>query len=348
LDEPTSVLTPQAVDSLFATLRQLKKSGCSVLYISHKLDEIRALCDRCTVLRAGKVAGVVAAPARESSASLSRLMIGAEPSALQHRPLQAGAVVLAVRELQLEKQENFGVSLERVSLVLRAGEVLGIAGVSGNGQKELLAALSGEDPRARPGSIELAGHDISRAGPAERRALGLRFVPEERLGRATVPSHSLEKNALLTRRDSLPKGLLLPKRALRALSLGLIERFGVKARGPDAPAQSLSGGNLQKYVVGRELDAKPKLLIIAQPTAGVDVGAAAELRQALLELRDAGSALLVVSEELDELFELCDSLVVMANGRLSPRLSRADATRSLLGEWMGGLFPAPTEPACSS
>jgi len=348
LDEPTSVLTPQAVESLFATLRQLKQGGCSVLYISHKLDEIRALCDRCTVLRDGKVTGVVANPARESNASLSRLMIGAEPAKLEQRPLEAGAVVLAVRQLDLEKQDEFGVSLRGVSLELRAGEVLGIAGVSGNGQKELLSALSGEDARARPRSIELEGADISRADPARRRALGLRFVPEERLGRATVPSHSLEKNTLLTRKDSLPNGLLLQQKPLRALAQTLIERFGVKTRGSAAPAQSLSGGNLQRFVVGRELDAKPKLLIVAQPTWGVDVGAAAQIRRTLLELRDAGSALLVVSEELDELFELCDSLTVMANGRLSPRLRVADATRALIGEWMSGLWPDREEPACSS
>jgi simple sugar transport system ATP-binding protein len=170
----------------------------------------------------------------------------------------------------------------------------------------------------------------------------LHFVPEERLGRATVPVHSLADNGLLTRKDSLPPGPMLQRRPLRALARHLIERFGVKARGPDAPARSLSGGNLQKYVVGREIDAAPKLLIVSQPTWGVDVGAAAQIRRELLKLRDAGSALLVLSEELDELLELSDGLVVMAGGRLSPRVSRARASRDLIGEWMSGLWPEPS------
>ena len=343
LDEPTSVLTPQAVDELFVTLRRLADGGCSILYISHKLDEIRALCQRCTVLRGGKVKGTVADPASETNASLSRLMIGAEPPPLEHHPREPGQVVLEVSGLTLEKQDEFGVTLRGVSLCVQAGEVLGVAGVSGNGQNELLAALSGEDRRSRAGAIKLFGVDVARASPGRRRRLGLHFVPEERLGRATVPVHSLSTNTLLTRRASLSPGMLLSKSPLRKLAAHIIERFGVKARGPDASARSLSGGNLQKYVVGRELDAEPKLLIVAQPTWGVDVGAAAQIRGELLKLRDAGSALLLVSEELDELFELSDALVVIAGGRVSPRIARRDATRSLIGEWMSGLWPETVE-----
>jgi general nucleoside transport system ATP-binding protein len=343
LDEPTSVLTPQAVEQLFETLRRLAHDGCSILYISHKLDEIRALCDRCTVLRAGKVTGHVAQPSAESNASLSRLMLGAEPAPLVHREAERGRTALEVRHLELEKQDDFGVSLADVSLSIAEGEVLGVAGVSGNGQNELLSALSGEDRRAPPGTIALFGADIARQSPAQRRKLGLHFVPEERLGRATVPRHSLSENALLTRRDSVSPGLLLRKRPLRGLAQKLIERFGVKASGPDAAARSLSGGNLQKYVVGREIDANPKLLIVSQPTWGVDVGAAAQIRTELLKLRDAGSALLVMSEELDELFELSDALVVIAGGRVSPRIARREATRELIGEWMSGLWPGAAE-----
>lgn len=247
--------------------------------------------------------------------------------------------MLEVRGLSLEKEDQLGVTLANVSLSLRAGEVLGVAGVAGNGQNQLLAALSGEDRRAPPGSIELLGRDISRASPQRRRKLGLHFVPEERLGRATVPTHSLSDNVLLTRRDSVGPGPLLRKRPLRELARSVIARFGVKAGGPEASASSLSGGNLQKYVVGRELSASPKLLLVAQPTWGVDVGAAAQIRRELLRLRDAGSAVLLVSEELDELFELSDVLVVISNGRVSPRISRRDATRSLIGQWMSGLWP---------
>ncbi len=339
LDEPTSVLTPQAVDRLFETLRRLAKGGCSILYISHKLDEIRALCDRCTVLRAGKVTGHVARPAAETNASLSRLMLGAEPPALEHHPREPGDVVLQVSGLDLEQQDEFGVSLRGVSLNVAAGEVLGVAGVSGNGQNELLAALSGEDRRSPARSIKLFGQDIAHASPSRRRHLGMHFVPEERLGRATVPVHSLARNGLLTRKESLAPGLWLHRSRLRELARSIIQQFRVQARGPDSLARSLSGGNLQKYVVGREIDAQPKLLIVAQPTWGVDVGAATQIRSELLRLRDAGSALLVVSEELDELFELSDQLVVIANGRVSPRIARRDATRSLIGEWMSGLWP---------
>jgi len=339
LDEPTSVLTPQAALELFVTLRRLAESGCSILYISHKLDEIRALCQRCTVLRGGKVTGRVDTPARESNGSLSRLMIGAEPPPLEHHGGDPGELVLEVRGLSLDKEDEFGVTLANVSLALRAGEVLGVAGVSGNGQNELLAALSGEDRRALPGSIELFGRDIARASPEQRRKLGLHFVPEERLGRATVPTHSLSDNALLTRRDSVGPGPLLRKGPLRKLAESVIARFDVKARGPEASASSLSGGNLQKYVVGREIDAAPKLLIVSQPTWGVDVGAAARIRAELLSLRDAGTALLVLSEDLDELLALSDGLVVMANGRLSPRLARREANRTTLGAWMSSSWP---------
>jgi ABC-type uncharacterized transport system ATPase subunit len=338
LDEPTSVLAPQAIEPLFTTLRLLARGGCSILYISHKLDEIRALCQRCTVLRAGKVTGTVADPASESNASLSRLMLGAEPPPLAHHARDPGDLVLNVRQLSLEKQEHFGVSLQDVCLSVRSGEVLGIAGVSGNGQNELLAALAGEDTRAARGTIELFGRDATESGPRERRKLGVHFVPEERLGRATVPTHALSANAMLTREASVPSGPFFPRRSLGQLTERIIERFGVKARGASAPARSLSGGNLQKYVVGRELDAQPKLLLVAQPTWGVDVGAAAHIRSELLRLRDSGAALLVVSEDLDELFELCDGLVVMAKGKLSPRLARSAATREQVGAWMSGLW----------
>jgi len=339
LDEPTSVLTPQAVADLFVTLRRLAQHGCSILYISHKLDEIRALCDTCTVLRAGKVTGEVQKPASESNASLSRLMIGAEPEQLEHRPFAPGPVLLEVKDLTRDKPTEYGVALDRITFGVRSGEVLGIAGVSGNGQAELLAALSGEDSHAGGGSLSLLGTDVTHAGPTRRRKLGLHFVPEERLGRATVPSHSLSNNALLTRQATLPPSFLRKDKPLRRLAMHLIERFSVKASGPNAAARSLSGGNLQKYVVGREIDAAPRVLVVAQPTWGVDVGAAAQIRAEILKLRDTGSAVLLVSEELDELLELSDTLRVMAAGRISPPLAARDAPRSLIGEWMSGLWP---------
>ena len=339
LDEPTSVLTPQAVEKLFAVLHQLVAQGCSLLYISHKLHEIRALCSACTVMRAGQVTGVCD-PREESNASLSRLMIGAEPPALAHVSREAGDVVLDVQSLRLQTEDPFGVHLQGIDLQVRSGEVVGIAGVSGNGQRELLWALSGEDVRAPDNSIRMRGVDVARLGPAHRRKLGLHFVPEERLGRGAVPVMSLADNLLLTRTESVGAGGWIQGSKLKAQAQGIIDRFKVKASGPDAPARSLSGGNLQKFIVGREISAQPQLLIVSQPTWGVDVGAAAQIRAEILALRDAGCAVLVVSEELDELFEIADRLHVMAKGRLSPSLPRSQASTETIGEWMSGLWEA--------
>jgi ABC-type uncharacterized transport system ATPase subunit len=341
LDEPTSVLTPQAVEKLFVVLKKLASEGCSILYISHKLHEIRELCTACTVLRGGKVTGVCN-PSEESNASLSRLMIGSEPPQLQHHARQPGAAVLRVTDLKLAREDQFGVDLESISLEVRAGEVVGIAGVSGNGQKELLYALSGEDVRAQPGAIVMGSTDVSALHPGGRRKLGLHFVPEERLGRGAVPTLGLAHNLLLTRNESITApgfaGGWIKVKQLEAHAASIIKRFNVKAGGPRSAARSLSGGNLQKFIVGREIDAAPKLFIVSQPTWGVDVGAAAQIRGEILALRDAGCAVLVVSEELDELFEVSDRLHVIARGRLSPSVPVADATIEKIGEWMSGLW----------
>jgi general nucleoside transport system ATP-binding protein len=314
LDEPTSVLTPQAVDKLFVVLRQLADEGCSILYISHKLHEIRELCSECTVMRGGRVTGVCD-PRQETNASLSRMMIGAEPPALGERAYAPGPVVLEVDRLSLPSDDAFGTSLDGVRLQVRAGEVVGIAGVSGNGQGELLYCLSGENTGAPAGSVRMDGQDVSRLSPGRRRKLGLHFVPEERLGRGAVPTLSLAQNLLLTRRDAVGPFGWLKLGVLRQQAAGIIANYQVKANGPDAAAKSLSGGNLQKFIVGREIEAQPKLLIVSQPTWGVDVGASAQIRGEILALRDAGCAVLVVSEELDELFEICDRLHVIAKGR---------------------------------
>ncbi|HMN81254.1 MAG TPA: ABC transporter ATP-binding protein [Burkholderiaceae bacterium] len=342
LDEPTSVLTPQAVEKLFVVLRQLVAEGCSILYISHKLHEIRELCSACTVLRGGKVTGVCD-PREETNASLSRLMIGAEAPALRHRESSPGDVVLEVRGLSLPRQDQFGVNLDGVSFEVRAGEVVGVAGVSGNGQKELLHALSGEDGRAPAGSIRMFGRDISSSSPRIRRRSGMHFVPEERLGRGAVPTLALSANTLLTRTEAVTRAGWIRRRSTVALAEHLIRTYNVRAGGPAAAARSLSGGNLQKFIVGREIDVKPKLLIVSQPTWGVDVGAAAQIRGEILALRDEGCAVLVVSEELDELFEISDRVVVIAGGRMSPGIPASQATTSLIGEWMSGLWPR--EPA---
>ena len=298
---------------------------------------IRDRCTACTVLRAGRVTGTCD-PREESNASLSRLMIGAEPPQLQHRQAVLGDTVLRVQDLSLRRESPFGVDLDGLSLEVRAGEVVGIAGVSGNGQRELLYALSGEDTRAEPAMVQVSGQSVGRLGPNRRRALGLHFVPEERLGRGAVPSLGLAHNLMLTRREAVGRGGWIRMGALRQQARDIIERFNVRTGGPDAPARSLSGGNLQKFIVGREIDARPRLLVVSQPTWGVDVGAAAQIRAEILALRDAGCAVLVVSEELDELFELSDRLHVIAKGRLSPSLARAQASVERIGEWMSGLW----------
>ncbi|MCF8210918.1 MAG: ABC transporter ATP-binding protein [Rhodoferax sp.] len=341
LDEPTSVLTPQAVEKLFVVLKKLASEGCSILYISHKLHEIRELCNACTVLRGGKVTGVCN-PKEESNASLSRMMIGSEPPQLEHRPQKPGSAVMLVKGLNLPREDQFGVDLEDIHLHIRSGEVLGIAGVSGNGQRELLYALSGEDDRAPRGSIHMGEIDVSHMHPGRRRKMGLHFVPEERLGRGAVPTLSLAHNMLLTRTESIsmPRfaGGWIRVKELRAHAARIISQFMVKAGGPAALAKSLSGGNLQKFIVGREIDANPKLLIVSQPTWGVDVGAAAQIRGEILALRNAGCAVLVVSEELEELFEVCDRMHVIARGKLSPSIPLAEATIEKIGEWMSGLW----------
>jgi ABC-type uncharacterized transport system ATPase subunit len=346
LDEPTAVLTPQMAERLFVTLRQLAAEGCSIVYISHKLDEVRALCQRCTVLRGGRAVGSVD-PRQETNRSLSELMLGAAPPAPPVRTARIGEMALEVRGLSLAPADDRGVPLEGIDLGLRSGEILGVAGVSGNGQGELLAALSGEDRRAPGGSIRLHGRDISHASPRARRALGLHFVPEERIGRGSVPGLALAANTLLTRRESVGAGGWLHLGRARRLATRLIDRFKVSARGSEALAGSLSGGNLQKFIVGREVDAAPKVLVVGQPTWGLDVGAAALIRREIAALCDAGGAALIVSEDLEELFELCSDLVVIARGRLSPRIAVRDATPALIGQWMSGLFAEQAAPVAT-
>ncbi|MFC7475491.1 ABC transporter ATP-binding protein [Dankookia sp. GCM10030260] len=336
LDEPTSVLTPQEVEGLFAMLRRLAADGCSVLYISHKLEEIRALCTAATVLRAGRVVARCD-PRIETAESLAEMMMGGA-LARTSRPAthSTGAPCLVVDHLTMAADEPFGTTLRDVSLELRAGEILGIAGVAGNGQKELLAALAGER-RSAPGTVLLEGRPIGALGPAERRALGLAFIPEERLGRGAVAEYSLAENALLTRIDAVtaPRGLL-DLGAVDALAARLIARFGVRCAGIAALGRSLSGGNMQKFIVGREIDAGPRVLLAAHPTWGVDIGAALSIRQDLMTLAASGAGVLVVSEDLDELLEIADRIAVLGGGRISPPMPVAEATIEGIGLLMGG------------
>ncbi|MEG0821134.1 MAG: ABC transporter ATP-binding protein [Burkholderiaceae bacterium] len=336
LDEPTSVLTPQAVGILFETLRQLASEGVSIVFISHKLDEIRRLAHRCVVMRAGRMVASVD-PRSESEASLARLMIGDEPPSIASHTTAPGEVVLRAVGVVNDGDERGQGPLRQIALEVRRGQILGIAGISGNGQAQLLRALAGET-RGLPESAFLFGEPIGHLGPRERRARGLRYVPEERLGHGAVPEMTLTDNALLTG-DSLHSAGFLKRGAAVDFARQVIARYGVKAGGPQAIAASLSGGNLQKYIIGREIDNAPRVLLVSQPTWGVDVGAATVIRNALVALRDAGCAIIVVSEELDELFELSDVLMVMARGHLSPAVAAKDISVGEIGRWMAGLWP---------
>ncbi|AWM90117.1 ABC transporter [Pseudomonas sp. 31-12] len=344
LDEPTSVLTPQEADDLFTTLRRLAAEGCSILFISHKLGEVRALCHSATVLRGGRVAGHCV-PAECSDQQLARLMVGEAAELITDYPkVIGGDAFLNVNGLSWHNPDPFGCSLTDIDLEVRSGEIVGIAGVAGNGQDELLALLSGEERLIRNDSatIRFGGQPVADLHPDARRKLGLAFVPAERLGHGAVPELSLADNALLTAfQQGLISNGLIQRAKVEALAAEIIRRFGVKTPDTQAPARSLSGGNLQKFILGREILQQPKLLVAAHPTWGVDVGAAATIHRALIALRDAGAAILVISEDLDELFQISDRLGALCSGRLSPLRATVDTRLIDVGGWMAGQFDTP-------
>ncbi|WP_313042499.1 ABC transporter ATP-binding protein [Acinetobacter sp.] len=337
LDEPTSVLTPQAVKQLFKTLKLLASQGVSILYISHKLHEIKELCDEATILRNGLVTGHVY-PKDQSTSDLARLMIGRDLPTYQHVDFSGQKQQLfSVDDLNYESEDPFGISLKHIQLNLYGGEILGIAGISGNGQAELLSLLSGEQV-SKKGSIFFQGVDISLQSAGLRRDQGLGFVPEERLGRGAVPNMTLSQNGLLTAfRKELTDWGLINFTKMRAFAEQCIQNFGVKASGADAEARSLSGGNLQKFIVGREILQNPKVLIVSQPTWGVDVGAAMFIRQTLIDLSRQGVAILVISEELEELFEISDRICVLSAGQLSKPMKTTDTNAEQIGLLMSGI-----------
>jgi simple sugar transport system ATP-binding protein len=351
LDEPTSVLTPQEADDLFVTLRRLAAEGCSILFISHKLAEVRALCHSATVLRGGRVAGHCT-PAEYSDRQLARLMVGDAAELITDYPKVAGSeVFLHIQGLSWHNPDPFGCSLTAINLAVHSGEIVGIAGVAGNGQDELLALLSGEERLGRNNgaTIRFGGEPVAHLRPDARRQRGLAFVPAERLGHGAVPDLSLADNALLTafQQGLVSKGLI-QRGKVQALAQDIIRRFEVKTAGTQALARSLSGGNLQKFILGREILQQPKLLVAAHPTWGVDVGAAATIHRALIVLRDAGAAILVISEDLDELFQISDRLGALCGGQLSPLKATVDTRLTDVGGWMAGQFDAPQLSACAT
>ncbi|GLS42787.1 ABC transporter ATP-binding protein [Methylobacterium brachythecii] len=338
LDEPTSVLTPGEAEMLFTVLERLREEGRALLYISHRLDEVRRLCVRATILRGGKVVGACN-PREETARSLAAMMVGtAVRDVTPRQGVAPGKERLHLERLTLPAPGLHATSLRDVTLSVAGGEILGIAGIAGNGQAELFAALSGETRAPSPDAVRIDGKPVGGLRINARRRLGASFVPEERNGHAAAPLMSLSENALLSRYATAPLTQfgLLKLGSARDLAKRVIDAFDVRKAGPDPAAGTLSGGNLQKFVVGREILAEPGVLVINQPTWGVDAAAAAHIRQAVIDLAARGAAILVISQDLDELFEIAGSISVLHDGTLSPAIPTAETSREAVGLLMGG------------
>jgi simple sugar transport system ATP-binding protein len=336
MDEPTSVLTPQEVEILFKTLRQLASEGTAILYISHKLEEIRSLCDEATILRRGKVVATCT-PRDRTAREMAELMVGTVLTPPVRAGRAKGEVALQVAALSVASPIPFGTSLKDVSFAVRKGEVLGIAGVAGNGQDELLLALSGE-LKSQAAAVKIAGVAMGDKGPNERRHAGLVAAPEERLGHAAAPDMSLVENALLSGvvRQGLTTRGFIDWAAAEEFAAGIVKDFDVRTPGTHVAARALSGGNLQKFVVGRELSQTPSVIVINQPTWGVDAAAAAAIRQAILDRASGGAAVVVISQDLDELLEIADDFAALNGGRLTPTRPVDGLTVDEIGLMMGG------------
>lgn len=336
MDEPTSVLTPQEVEILFKTLQQLKAEGTSILYISHKLEEIRTLCDTATILRLGQVVGDCI-PRETTARQMAEMMVGSSLKTPERSGRTLGPVALDITGLSVSSPTEFGTALKNLHLIVREGEILGIGGVAGNGQEELLGVLSGEIT-TDAGAVKMAGQPIGRMGPTARRQLGVLTAPEERLGHAAAPDMSLTENALLTGvvRERLESHGFLKWGAARGFAERIIQAFDVRTPGPENAARSLSGGNLQKFVIGREVLQDPKVLVVNQPTWGVDAAAAASIRQALLDLAAGGAAVICISQDLDELMEIADNFAALNEGRLSEPRPTEGLSVDEIGLMMGG------------
>ncbi len=338
LDEPTAVLTPQEADQLFIVLERLRSEGRALLYISHKLEEVKRLCDTATILRGGKKVATCN-PREETAASLARMMVGADIGIVKAGAARATTVPrLVIKDLSLEPDDPHGTYLKNISLEVKGGEILGIAGVAGNGQDEIFAALSGERLSGAESNIVIDGEAAGLMSVTQRRRLGAAFVPEERLGHGTAPRMRLSENALLTGHAAshmVSHGFIDKPATLETVDK-TTKTFDVRKAKRDPEAASLSGGNLQKFIVGREILREPGVLVVSQPTWGVDAGAAAVIRQALLDLSGRGTAVLVISQDLDELAEISDRIAVMFHGHLSEPIPAASANREKLGLLMGG------------
>jgi simple sugar transport system ATP-binding protein len=345
LDEPTAVLTPQEVDDLFTILRQMVSDGRGLVFISHKIREVLALSDRITVLRNGKVAGT-ALPAKVTRKDLARMMVGREVIGVQTGP-STGATDsearLIVRDLHVVGDRG-AETVRALNLEVGSGEIVGIAGVSGNGQRELAEAIAGLRPVAS-GSIRLNGQEVAGRGPADIRDAGLGYVPEERMRDGVIADFSVLDNLMLidNRSPKYSKWGFLKGAAMKRRCEELVGAFNVKTPGLDTPAHNLSGGNIQKLILARELSGSPQVLLVAQPTRGIDVGATEYIHERLIEQRVNGTAILTISEDLDEVLAISDRILVMYEGEIIGTADPRTASREQLGLMMAGVRPDAQE-----
>ncbi len=336
MDEPTSVLNPMEIEQLFNTLRKLASEGTSILYISHKLNEVKELCNRATVLRGGKV--IRTCNIKDySTAEIAELMVGNSVKATVRTNKIFGETLLKIQNLYQDSEDPYGISIKNLNLEIKSGQILGIGGVSGNGQEELMTALSGE-LKPKKGKILFNGSLINSLNSEERRSLGIFSAPEERLGHAACPDMTLSDNVLITcsKTANLTKYGFIQKDLTKNLAQNIISKFDVRTKDFSSLASSLSGGNLQKFVVGRELLQNPKLLVINQPTWGVDAAAANFIRQAIINLAEAGTAVIIISQDLDELLEVSDDFTALVSGRISNPRPVGDLGLKDIGEMMSG------------
>jgi simple sugar transport system ATP-binding protein len=340
LDEPTAVLTPQEVDQLFATLRQLTADGRGLIFISHKLHEVLALSDRITVLRHGRVTGRLDA-AGSTREQLAEMMVGRQVLLRPEKPeVETAGVVLEIADLTVMGDRG-DIAVRDLELEVRAGEILGIAGVSGNGQRELAQAIAGLR-RVAGGTIEINGESVANLPPAEVRAHGLAYVPEERMGTGAIPGFTVSENLLLIDHGAkrfVTRGLLDFDR-IEAHGEALVEEYAIKTPSLDTMTSSLSGGNIQKLILARELSGTPKVLLAAQPSRGVDIGATEYIHRRLIEQRGEGTAVLMVSEDLDEIFAPSDRIAVIYEGEIIGVVDADQATREEVGLMMAGVHLA--------
>jgi simple sugar transport system ATP-binding protein len=339
LDEPTAVLTPQEADDLFEVIRTLQSQGTSLIFISHKLKEVLAISDRIMVLRRGQVVGETT-PASATERSLAEMMVGRSVLLdVDKQPARPGEVVLEVRDLRVNDDRGQQV-VNGVSLQVRAGEIVGIAGVQGNGQTELVEAITGLR-LSRGGHVLIAGADLTNASPRRITEAGTAHVPEDRQEDGLVLSYSIADNLVLNIYYQRPfaKGVARDEDAINANATKLVRQYDVRTPSPFVPVSNLSGGNKQKVIIARELSRPIKLLIAAQPTRGVDVGSIEFIHKTIVEQRDAGAAVLVISAELDEVMSLADQIAVMYHGQIVAVMPEEQATREDLGLLMAGAKP---------